>query len=113
MHISEFVEENKIRKILWVFQIQTDHFMHACKLDQMTIKKKKKTKTCHLVIFAVSAKHREKTKESETIDKYLEFFLKTKNAAGHDGDSDTNCNSYNYNCLQSLEKGDRKKWKWK
>ena len=50
-------------KILWEFEIQTDHLIPARRRDLMLINKKKKT--CHQVDFAVPSDHRMKMKENE------------------------------------------------
>ena len=65
------VLENETHKILWDFQVQTDHQILAMRLDLVLIDKKKRT--CHLVDLAVPAGQRVKIKESEKIHKYLEL----------------------------------------
>ena len=76
-------------KIRSDFVIQTDHLISARRPDLMIIKKKKRT--CHLVIFAVSADLKIKRKTNENIDKYLDLARELKKAAKHEGDGDTNC----------------------
>ena len=63
---------------------QTDRQISAIKLDLVLINKKKKT--CPLVDFAASADYREKIKESETTDKFLDFAreLKAVECKGND-----------------------------
>ena len=56
-------------KILWDFEVQTDHLIPARRPDLVLFDKKKRT--CHLEDFAVPADHRVKMKEREKIDKYL------------------------------------------
>ena len=66
MYNSESVLENEVHKLLWDFEIQTDHLISARRPDIGIIKKKKKTKnkrTCRTVEFAVPADHRVKHKE--------------------------------------------------
>ena len=53
-----------------------DHLIPSRRLDLVLINMKKRT--CHLVDFAISANHREKIKESEKIDKYLDLARKLK-----------------------------------
>ena len=42
MHNPEFVSENEMHKILWDFDIQTDHLILARRPDLVIVKKKKK-----------------------------------------------------------------------
>ena len=53
------VLENATLKILWDFNIQTDHLIPARRPDLIIInkKKKKKKKICKIVDFAVPADH--------------------------------------------------------
>ena len=70
MHKPESVLENETHKILWDFEIQTDHQIPARRPDLVMINKKERI--CHLVDFAVPADHRVKLKETEKKDKYLD-----------------------------------------
>ena len=72
----ESVLENGTQKILWDFDIQTDQRTTARRPDLVLINKKKRT--YHLVNFVVPADHRVKIKESEKINKYLDFDKKLK-----------------------------------
>ena len=56
-------------KILWDFEIHTNHQILFWKSDQVLIYKKKNI-ICHLEDFTVQANQRVKIKESEKIDKY-------------------------------------------
>ena len=61
MYKPEFVLENETRKILWDFDIQTDHSIQARRPDLVDKKKRKKKKrTCRLVNFNIWADHRVK-----------------------------------------------------
>ena len=74
MHNPAPVQENDTKKLMWDFDIQTDHLISARRPDLITInnkKKKKKKKICKIVDFAVPADHRIKPKEYEKRDKYL------------------------------------------
>ena len=71
MHNSESVLENKIHKLLWDFEIQTDYLISARWPDLIIIKKRKWT--CKIVDFADPTDHRVKLKESIKKDKYLGF----------------------------------------
>ena len=64
MHHPAPVLENDTHKLLWDFDIKTDHLISARRSDLIIInKKKKKKKICKIVDFAVPADHRIKFKE--------------------------------------------------
>ena len=71
MHSSAPVLENETHKLLWDFDIQTDHLIPASRPDFIIINKIKKKKTWKIVDSAVLADHRIKLKEYEKRDKYL------------------------------------------
>ena len=72
--------ENDSHKLLWDFNIQTDHLIPARRPDLIIInkKKKKKKRTCKIVDFAIPADHRIKLKECEKKDKYLDLASELK-----------------------------------
>ena len=75
------VLENDTHKLLWDFNIQTDHLIPARRPDLIIInkkKKKKRKKICKIVNFAVPADHRIKLKEREKKDKYLDLARELK-----------------------------------
>ena len=74
VHKPESVRENETQKILWDFEIQTDHLRRP---NVLLINKRKLTYS--LVDFAVSADHRAKIKESEMINKYMDLSRESKN----------------------------------
>ena len=76
MHNPAPVLENATHKLLWDFDIQTDHLILARRPDLMIINKKKRT--CKIVDFAVLADHRIKLKECEKKDKYLNLARELK-----------------------------------
>ena len=76
MHNLAPVIENNIHKLLWDFDIQTDHLISARRPDLIIINKKKKI--CKIVDFAVPADHRIKLKECEKRDKYLNLARELK-----------------------------------
>ena len=79
MHNPEFVS-GEWHKLLWSFEIQTDHFILARRPDLIIINKKERT--CWIVGFAVSADHRIELKEYEKRDNYLDLareFKKLRN----------------------------------
>ena len=66
MRNPEPVLENDTHKLLWDFDIQTDHLISARTPDLIIIiKKKKKMKICKIVDFAVLADHRINLKECD------------------------------------------------
>ena len=86
MHNPAPVLENSIHKLLWDFDIHTDHPFSTRRPDLIIVikkkkKQKKKNRSCKIVEFAVPAYHRIKLKECEKKDKYLDFAreLKKKN----------------------------------
>ena len=96
MHHPKPILENKMHKLLWDFQVQTDHLILARRPDIVIAKKKKKKKkrkekkkkrkkkkkkknrTCWKVDFVVPADHRVKLKESEKRDNYLDLARELK-----------------------------------
>ena len=62
----ESVLKNETHKLLWDFDIQTDHLITARRPDPIIINKKKRT--CMIVDFAVPADHRVEFKECEKKD---------------------------------------------
>ena len=76
MHNPAPVLENATHKLLWYFNIQTDHLISAIRPDLIIINKKKRT--CKIVDFAVPADHRIKLKECEKRDKYLNLTRELK-----------------------------------
>ena len=65
MHNLVSVLENKTHKLLWEFDIKTDHLISDRRQELMIKKnkKKKQKRTCKIVDFTVSADHRLKLKE--------------------------------------------------
>ena len=83
MHNPESVSENEMHKLLWDFEIQTDHLISAQRLSHIINsnnkkKKKKKKRACRIVDFAVPIDRRVKLKESEKIDKYQDLARELK-----------------------------------
>ena len=71
MHNQAPVLENNTHKLLWDFDIHTDHLISARKPDLIIINNKKRT--CKIADFAVPADHRIKQKECENKDKCLDL----------------------------------------
>ena len=78
MHNTAPVIENDTHKLLWDFDIQTDHLISARRPDLIIINKKKKKKICKIVDFSVPVDHRIKQKECEKRDKYLDLAIELK-----------------------------------
>ncbi len=74
----KFDHTNKLymHKLLWDFNIQTDHLIPASRPDLIIINKNEST--CRIVDFAVPADHRVKLKESEKRGKYLDLVRELK-----------------------------------
>ena len=68
--------KNDSNKLLWDFNIQTDHLISARRPDFIIINKKKRI--CKIVSFAVLANHRIKLKECEKKDKYFDLARELK-----------------------------------
>ena len=69
MHNPAPVLENDSHKLLWDFNIQTDHLIPARRPDLIIINKRKRI--CKIVDFAVPADHKINLKESEKKDTYV------------------------------------------
>ena len=76
MHNPAPVLENATHKLLWDFNIQTDHLIPARRPHFIITNKKERT--CKIVDFAVPAGHRIKLKECEKRDKYLDLARELK-----------------------------------
>ena len=76
LHNPKSILENEIHKLLWDFEIQTDHLITARRPHLIIINKKERT--CRIVEFAVPADHRVKLKECEKRDKYIDFARELK-----------------------------------
>ena len=78
MHNPAPILENDTHKLLWDFNMQTDHLIPARRPDLITTTKKKKNRICKIVYFAVLADHRINLKECEKKDKYLNLVIELK-----------------------------------
>ena len=83
IHNPASVPENDTHKLLWDFDIQTDHQISAGKADIIKINKK----NCKIVAFAVPADHRIKLKECEKKDKYLDLAWELKKTMEQEGEN--------------------------
>ena len=77
-NIPESVLKNETHKLLWDFEIQTDHLISTRRPDLVIINNKKK-KICQIVNFAVQAGQKLKLKENKKKDKYLDLARELKN----------------------------------
>ena len=71
MHNPAHILEYVTHKLLWDFDIHTDHLFSARRADLIIINKKRRT--CEIVDCAIPADHRIKLKECEKKDKYLDL----------------------------------------
>ena len=81
MHNPTRFLENDTHKLLWDFDIQTDHLISARRPGLIIINKKKEKKEKEIykiVDFAVPADHRIKLKECEKKDKYFDLARELK-----------------------------------
>ena len=76
MHHPAPVLENDSHKLLWDFNIRTDHLIPARRPDLIIINKRKRI--CKIVDSAVPADHRINLKESEKKDKYFDLARELK-----------------------------------
>ena len=68
--------ENDTHKLLWHFDVKTDHLISARRPNLIIINNKKRI--CKIVDFVVPADHRIKLKEYEKKDKYLDLVRELK-----------------------------------
>ena len=86
MHNLESGLENETHKILWEFEIKTDHLISVRRQNLEKVKKKKKKKkkrkekkrTHQIMDFVVPTDPKGKLKESEKRDKYLDLARELK-----------------------------------
>ena len=90
MHNQAPVLENDSHKLLWDFNIQTDHLIPAGRPDLIIINKRKRI--CKIVDVAVPADHRINLKESEKKVKYLDLARELKKTVEHESNNCANCN---------------------
>ena len=76
MHNPVPVLENDSHKLLWDFNIQTDHLIPARRPDLIIINKRKRI--CKIVDFAVPGDQRINLKENEQKDKNLDLTRELK-----------------------------------
>ena len=85
--IKNIIINNNNNKLLWDFDIHTDHQISARRPDL----NQQKQRTCKIVNFAVPADYRIKVKECEKKDKYLDLARELKKTMEHAGENYTNC----------------------
>ena len=106
MHNPTSVLNNDIHKLLWDFDVQTDHLISTRRPDLIIInrKEKKKKRNCRIVDFAVPTDHRAKLKESEKKDKYLALARELKKTVEHESDVYINYNWCSWYSYQKITK---------
>ena len=77
MHNPAAFRENDTHKLLWDFDLQTDHLISARRPDFIVTNKKKRI--FKIIDFAVPADQSIKLKECEKKDKYLDLARELKN----------------------------------
>ena len=87
MHKPESVLENQTHKLLWDFEIKTDHLISTRRQDLIIIIKKREF--AELYILQSRQITEKKLKESERKDKYLDL---ARELEKHESDTDTKCN---------------------
>ena len=79
MYNPAAVLENDTHKLLWDFDIHSDHLISVRRPDLIISNKKKKKKRIRKIVdFAVPADHGIKLKECEKKDKYLDLAREAK-----------------------------------
>ena len=93
MHNPALVLENDTHKLLWNFDIQTNHLISTRRPDLIIINqnKMKEKKICKIVDFAVPADHIIRLKECVKRNKYLDLARELKKIMEYEGDNYTNC----------------------
>ena len=88
MVYAQSVLEIQAHKILWDFEIQTDHRISARRSDLVRVSKKKGTSQI------VPPDHWVKLKETEKKDKYLDLAKELKQTMEHESDRNTNWSAW-------------------
>ena len=101
IHNPASILANETQKLLWDFNIQTDHPISVTSPDLIIINKGKRT--CRIADFAVPAEHRVKLKEIEKKDMYLDLARELKKTVEHKSDDYTNCNWCSWFSHQRIE----------
>ena len=94
--------ENETHKILWNFEIQTDHLISARWQDLVVVNNNKRT--CQIVDFTVPVDYGVKLKESEKKDKYCDLARELKKLWNVKV-SDTSCNLCAWHSHQRIDNG--------
>ena len=100
------VLKNETQKLLWDFEIQTDHLISVGRPDPEIANKKEKKKNCNcwIVDFTVSEDHKVKIKESEKRNKFLDL-AREKQTMEREGVGDSSCGWCTWNNPQRIGKG--------
>ena len=80
MHNSQSMLDNKTQKILWDFDIKTDHLISARWPDLVSVNNKQKT--CRIVQFGIPTELKVKLKVHKTKDKYRDLASELKKNYG-------------------------------
>ena len=87
MHRPEAVLENDTHRLLWDFDVQTNHLISARRPDLIIISKEKKKREFAKLSTLLSRLTTLKLKECEKKDKYLNLARELKKTMEHEGDN--------------------------
>ena len=96
MHNTESVRENETHKLLWDFEMQTDHLISARRPAFIIINKK--TELAEFVPFPVPVDHRLNLKESVKKNKHLDLSWELKKSVELEIDGYPHCNYNSWYC---------------
>ena len=91
MHNPAPVLENDSHKLLWDFNIQTDHLIPARKPDIIIINNKKKENLQNCRLCCPGGPQESEKKENEKKDKYLDLARELKKTVEHESNDCANC----------------------
>ena len=100
MHNPAYVLENETHKLLWDFDMQTDHLILAIRPDLVIINKKRKLAKLWTLL-------KIKLNKCEKKDKYLNLASELKKGMEHEGDNYTNRDWYFWYSHQRIIKRTR------
>ena len=107
-HQPQAVQENERYKILWDFNIPTDHLIEARRPGMIV--KDKETKFTKVIGFAIPFDTRENSKEVEKIEKYQDLAQEIKKAMGNEGYSHPSSHRNTWNNTKETEEEIRRHW---
>ena len=112
MHKPESVLENRTHKILWDFEMQTDHLNPDNRPDQVLVEKKKrkeKMRTCYLVGFAIPVNQKSEINRKRIDRQMLGPYQRTKKYV-NDGDTNGVLGTVSKSLEEKLEELESRGW---